>query len=197
MKGICFVEPLFHAVIEGRKTQTRRIIKPQPVFFGNVKYTVSQLSNGKIIVHDDYDEDNMLESLTPRYSVGEMVYLKEPYHVDNDGFIYYNYAPHIVMDYEPLKWQNKLFMPERAARYFIEITEVRVERLNEISDDDCIKEGIFEHHSFTWDDEHYYPSPREAYAALIDKINGKGTWESNPYVFVYDFKFLKPETQNQ
>lgn len=84
----------------------------------------------------------------------------------------------------------------------IRITDVRVERLQDISDEDCIKEGIEKFDAFG-DPASYrfydrkkciiYPkkwcvSPREAYAALIDKVSGKGTWDSNPYVFVYDFE---------
>lgn len=88
--------------------------------------------------------------------------------------------------------------------HHIRITNVRVERLQDISDEDCIKEGVckwtkdkelykydladgFE--MFEWRDKPR--TPQEAYAALIDRISGKGTWESNPYVFVYDFELVK------
>lgn len=84
----------------------------------------------------------------------------------------------------------------------IRITAVRVERLQDISDEDCLKEGISpmivgcEYYVFTLIDTEKgrfldYKTPREAYAALIDKVSGKGTWESNPYVFVYDFELIK------
>ena len=90
-------------------------------------------------------------------------------------------------------------MPQSAARYFIKITDVRVEHLQEITEEDCIKEGI---ESFTKDERVFKyglegwvwsdmpRSPIEAYAALIDQINGKGTWESNPFVFVYDYELM-------
>jgi hypothetical protein len=99
--------------------------------------------------------------------------------------------------------ENKLFMPARYARYFIEITDVRCERLQSISEDDCLKEGIQykEDSMFGYDmvtkyfsdypELGTYDEPREAYATLIDKISGKGTWENNPYVWVYDFKLIE------
>lgn len=91
-------------------------------------------------------------------------------------------------------------MPHR-----IRITDIRAERLQEISDEDCIAEGIREQYFYSGEEEpefegySYYAknvlkplfcTPREAYAALIDKISGKGTWASNPYVFVYEFEMI-------
>ena len=89
----------------------------------------------------------------------------------------------------------------------IRITNVRIERLQDISDADCLKEGIYAYYygdekekrfyeippngySFDGTDFHY-PTPREAFAYLIDKVSDKGTWERNPYVWVYDFELVK------
>ena len=92
-------------------------------------------------------------------------------------------------------------MPHR-----IRITNVRVERLQDIGDEDSLREGIYNWkdapdcppgykfpvelygHDMSWDG---FLSPREAFAALIDKVSGKGTWESNPWVFVYEFELVK------
>ena len=86
----------------------------------------------------------------------------------------------------------------------IRITKVRIQRLQDISDEDCLKEGIIKYtkdrtvfkydlsdgfEMFSWKD--MKRSPKEAYAALIDKVSGKGTWESNPYVWVYEFELVK------
>lgn len=84
----------------------------------------------------------------------------------------------------------------------IRITNIKVERLQDISDDDCMCEGVIHSYKNTMP---YgitdvaapigvffcYSNPREAFAALIDKIYGKGTWESNPYVYAYSFEFIK------
>lgn len=94
-------------------------------------------------------------------------------------------------------------MPETAARYFIKITAVRAEKLQDISEKDCLKEGVYtisDYESEWWlhgcdkpinGIYESWPTPRKAYAALIDKINGKGTWESNPWVWVYDYELFK------
>ena len=83
------------------------------------------------------------------------------------------------------------FMP-----YHIRITNVRIERLQDISNEDCLKEGIFK----VWGTNVYgivgknltsWINPKDVYAYLINKISGKGTWESNPFVWVYDFELLK------
>lgn len=90
----------------------------------------------------------------------------------------------------------------------IRITDVRVEKLQDISDEGCIKEGVeLNTRQYEYDGTKYYcvrglgywrgfgctnfHTPREAFAALIDKVSGKGTWERNPYVFVYDFELVK------
>lgn len=98
-------------------------------------------------------------------------------------------------------WDNKMFVRADLMPHHIHITDVRVERLQDISDEDCLKEGL------EWDGiaRKYYvgynketggktylnSSPKEAFAHLIDKVSGKGTWERNPYVFVYDFELVK------
>lgn len=98
------------------------------------------------------------------------------------------------------EWKNKLFMPEWAARYFIEITAVRAERLQDISDVDCMKEGVISRVAAVYPYEllyqipevpNYYATARQAYASLINRINGKGTWDKNPYVWVYDFRLIE------
>lgn len=98
------------------------------------------------------------------------------------------------------EWTNKLFMPEWAARYFIEITAVRAERSQDISEDDCIKEGIDSFFNSLFSETRYKDylnpnsecrSPQSSYASLINKIYGKGTWEKNPFVWVYEFRLIQ------
>jgi hypothetical protein len=129
-----------------------------------------------------------------RYKAGETVYLKEPYFTAGAGKIveYWYMKQNRHIDLINYKYENKLFMPAKYARYFIEITDVRCERLQDISDEDCLKEGIKGYPCSIWHewDGKKYQTPQEAYAALINSINGKGTWESNPWVWVYDFKLV-------
>lgn len=225
MKGICFKEPLFHKVIEGTKTQTRRMITPQPEYSDRVGMIYKGLCYGIGFNNPKdayYNFSN--HSKAAKYKVGEKVYLKEPYilyqeeyqesKTSQSGIQYaYKFGNHLSIEEitgkSDSKWKNKLFMPESAARYFIEITAVRVERLQDISDEDCMKEGIevvrraghagennpsglcFDI-SQKWDYQYSCSesAPWKAYAALINKINGKGTWEKNPWVWVYDFELI-------
>ena len=101
-------------------------------------------------------------------------------------------------------WSNKMFVRADLMPHQIRITHIHIERLQEISDEDCLKEGVMRYtcnlyefrgicYSFDGDKAKMgtYLTPRGAFAALIDKISGKGTWESNPYVFVYEFELVK------
>ena len=221
MKGICFIKPMFNKVVAGEKTQTRRIITDLESL--NKPTIKIELSDNNSFAH--FISENMGEAIAgivSRYRVGETVYLKEPYAETCDEYgtpiIAYKFGgkPRLKLpdslgcemdtdwciDNYPAcgKWKNKLFMPESAARHFIEITGVRAERLQDISEEDCLKEGIEE---VIWkgkilkSSKHYfngyesYDTPIEAYAELIDKINGNGTFQRNPFVWVYDFKFIK------
>lgn len=157
MKEIRFTEPLFHKVVNGTKTQTRRIIK-MPM--DRVAITGSNYYKAWYFV----DKNGFTkEPVKSRYSVNEVVYLTD----HNHQFYYY-----------------------------VKITGVGCATLQGISDADCVKEGITINPAYDNDvrDEkilvassHYIA----AYADLIDEIYGKGTWESNPYVWVYDFELIK------
>ena len=172
MKGICFVEPLFNKVISEEKTQTRRIAIDSEV-------DLSLAGREKLLSK-------------ARYRVGEVIYLKEPYCDDlviEDIFYKYN-----NLNLGVSIWKNKLFMPESAARYFIKISKVSLERLQEISREDCFKEGITQVDEQSYKHPYYeecWSTPQRAYAHLINYISGLETWDKNPYVYVYDFELIK------
>ena len=219
MKGICFIEPLTIATIKGTKVQIRRLVTPQPTYSESVGVIWKDRCYG-IGLHNNPKEayKNFADSAKAPFNVGDKLYIKEPYRFapDVDFPIYkYDYPsgrysyPGCDRDDRPVKWKNKLFMPASSARYFIEITAKRFERLQDISDADCIKEGIAEvtkdgetfkfglpdkdglPYGIGWAWTEWCKTPREAYAKLIDQTCGKGTWESNPYVWVYDYKLVK------
>lgn len=201
MKGIIFTEPNFLLTIRGLKKQTRRLIKSRTGFF-------EVCSKGRAITGiwqtdaDGWTGDDLIP-VKPRYKAGETVYLKEPYAYAGGYFehenptLIYKYMGNPA-NYSGVKWKNKRFMPQCAARYFIKITAVRSERLQDISDADCESEGICP----VWEsgfivgwsnkqDGKVYDKRQQAYASLFDKINGKGTWEENPFVWVYDYELMK------
>lgn len=209
MKGICFIEPLHGKTVKGIKTETRRIITKQPLENESIKPFVKGFFG---IYHKVGGIDNLKLTLKPRYNVGDILYLKEPYYILESKQIEYRYEPTFFLEgcvMPKWQWKNKLFMPASAARHFIKITAVRAERLQDISNEDCIKEGICQTDCIAEDyfepvyENSYnetsnksgilciqYDTPREAYAALIDAINGKDTWDNNPWVWVYDYELI-------
>ena len=202
MKGICFIEPLFNKVVKEEKFQTRRIITKEE--WMNKPGVNIELSDDGCFAHfRDNCKGEAFAGIVSRYKVGEVVYLKEPY-VISGKYIIYKFGSAIGQECDKagVEWNNKLFMPESAARYFIEITGVRAERLQDISEEDCLKEGIgyAPIQILSWSEKltpmwsngfNRYSTPQKAYAALIDKINGKGAWDSNLFVWIYDFKLIK------
>lgn len=199
MKKIMFNDRygLTEAVLSGRKTQTRRIYTTPANAYGGL-----EVENGSIISFDANGNEIVTR---PKYKVGEVVAIAQSY--KNVG--YDPEAPlmeangiggYVKTKYSP-GWTNKMFVRADLMPHHIRITNVRVERLQNISDEDCIKEGIVKryncggipYYKLNPNDDGIviYRTPQEAYAALIDRISGKGTWESNPYVFVYDFELVK------
>ena len=212
MKGICFIEPLHDKTVKGIKVQTRRIINPQPL-----EIVCSTIIDNKLLF-EARDENDVLVFIKPRYNVGDILYLKEPYIDDSDMF-FTAYPIHETLTYnsgttlyqygndtsildsiygDKVKWKNKLFMGAKYARLFVEITVVRGERLQDISNEDCIKEGVEEERNWSNGTEwftycngtHSFDTPRAAYKALINSIDGKDTWDNNPWVWVYDYELI-------
>ena len=96
-------------------------------------------------------------------------------------------------------YANKMFVRAEKMPHAIRITNIRIERLQDISEKDCMKEGIWRDDNVGLEGTTYwyhglvnssFRTPQEAYASLIDSISGKGIWASNPYVFVYDFVLI-------
>ena len=215
MKKILFNDKflLTQAVLEGRKTQTRRIVSQSLIDKYEEWYddvcSIAKPSGSTIETLRDW----LLRKHT-RYRVGEMVAVAQSYDDIIDELENYNNTT-CVVHYEKIRqkaseymilWMelgfyNKLFVASDKMIHQIRIINVRVEKLQDISEQDAIAEGIT-YVGLTHDDygepmfvidgcKEEFSSARDAYACLIDKISGKGTWASNPYVFVYDFKLIK------
>ena len=189
MKKIMFNDKygLTEAVLEGRKTMTRRAIAAS---IGEVHYrpTVSKCY---------FFSDSNDREVDPRYHIGEVVAIAQNYAAA--GF------SGNEIDREPITlksrgliisskgWNNKMFVRAEAMPHHIRITDIKVERMQDISDEDCIKEGVNQYNDGVgfWVQRLpfvLYSTPRKAFAALIDKVSGKGTWDSNPWVFAYTFR---------
>lgn len=166
---------LTKAVLEGRKTMTRRL--PD--------------KNWRCIMSGIAGRD--LSKVSTPYKVGEVVAVAQSYKSLNEmGYIAPEWCAHSCEDEEKPAYSNKMFVLAELMPFHIRITNVRVERLQDISDDDCKREGLEFRAGWTFHRHRgVFASPREAFAALIDKVSGKGTWESNPWVFVYEFELVK------
>lgn len=205
MKKIMFNDKngLTQAVLDGRKTQTRRIV-PQSLIDKYEEWyddvcCIAMPSESTIETLRDW----LLRKHT-RYYVGEVVAVAQSYRdcggINEEGVPMWDIISQRVGGTNA-GWDNKMFVRADLMPHQISITDVRIERLQEISDDDCLKEGLewdgvahkyYVNYDKTNGSKIYFKaSPKESYAELIDKVSGKGTWESNPYVFVYEFNLIK------
>ena len=133
-----------------------------------------------------------------RYKVGEIVAVAQSY--ENAGVDPEYPIEGVQLAKEHAGWRNKMFVSAKLMPYRIRITGVRCERLQGISDEECMREGILESWYESTDTTTYgyadekkgtaveFDTPRKAFASLIDKVSGRGTWASNPWVVVYEFE---------
>lgn len=183
---------LTQAVLEGRKTQTRRVINApegdlEPCYFNGALTSVHLKDNPAIVYLPAYKVVEEV-AVAQRYSeikVFETMAIQQEL---NETFL--------LEKFEQSKgWSNKMFVNPKYMPHRIRITNIRVERLQDISPEDCLKEGIIEKHIGTtpayWVLDVGFSNIRHAFRNLIDKTCGDGTWDSNPYVFVYDFELIK------
>lgn len=216
-RPILFSGPMVRAILEGRKTQTRRVVKLTDT--GRVKAPCAfrnwHLDDPNAVLACPYGEpsDRLWvretwgiydgEGMPFGYPSGIPKELPEEYHVsypadDADGVIG-----------EVFKWRPSIHMPRWASRILLEVVSVRVERLQEISEEDAEAEGV---EAQTWEptgklgyknytpelEKHGFnreacmtPLAKDSYFTLWEAINGKGSWDDNPWVWVVEFKRLE------
>ena len=180
--GLMFKAPLVRAILEGRKTQTRRIAKPvRHPDLGNV-YSPGALTR-------EHEPQHVINRACPYGQPGDRIYVRETFSQhpewgqlafradgeefeDADGWLW-----------EP-KWQPSSHMPKDIARIWLEITGVRVERLQDISTEDCISEGL----NTTLREYDAEVNLRDQFQELWESTGGD--WDANPWVWVIDFKVL-------
>ena len=223
MKKIMFNDKygLTQAVLEGRKTQTRRLIKCRKTFKGEwvAGFNIHIRPSDKKVVglpcmYDADESEFDGGEILPKYKVGEVIAVAQSYcsiaeelENSNNATCVAHYEKNVQKASEYISWMehpgfnNKMFVAADIMPHKIRINDVRVERLQDISEKDAISEGII-YAGLTYEDygepmfiiegcKQAFGSAKDAYAWLIDKIIGKGTWKSNPYVFVYDFELIK------
>lgn len=194
MKKIMFNDKygLTQAVLEGRKTQTRRIADTAGRLKDiTVRQALEEVNKGRACL---FDEGRPLA--LSAYKLGETIAIAQKYaDLAYDGE-FFRLLGKVIFE---KGCHNKMFVKADFMPHRIRITNIRVERLQDISEEDCIAEGVWRDDNVELEGTTYwyhglanssFRTPQQAYASLIDRISGKGTWESNPYVFVYDFELI-------
>lgn len=199
MKPILFSTPMVQAILRNKKTQTRRIMPEQPN-----EYLLPCGTSKRYWANDpEYLKAKYYRS---KYEIGDILWVRETWqHTkclsinwedETYGYVY-KADKQPWEDYEGWKWKPSIHMPKEAARLFLKITDIRVERLQDISQADAIAEGVesvrqlgrsyyklyYGNKKFDYDE-----SPIVSYMSLWQKINGKDSWSENPYVWVYEFE---------
>jgi hypothetical protein len=233
-RPILFSAPMVRALLEGRKTQTRRLLKPQPPSFAAVvdpyngdtrAFTAWTADNRMILTGDDGEvvgnqgKDRAHWS-SPYGVVGDRLWVREAHAfttgIDNAplGSVRFRADEGSEawaadrLDRQTNRrspWRPSIHMPRWASRITLEVKDVRVERLNAISEEDAEAEGVTVHVGVVDGDGEviglrpaFVPWPleghgaRQAYASLWDDINGAGSWAASPWVWVVEFRVVTP-----
>ena len=207
IKPILFSTPMVQAIMNGKKSMTRRVVSFNAGF--NPNWT-GYVSDGAVI----YGSNN-IPAAKAKYKQGDILWVRETWanpsdaeiHNDADAGMYLYKADYPLLPAAPGKWRPSIFMPKDAARIFLRVKNVRAERLQDISNEDAIKEG-FEGSECSHPDgfpctdclnSGWIEPPRVSFAILWEELNGARCggvyqWGMNPYVWVIEFEQCeKPE----
>lgn len=218
MKGLMFKEDLFKKVVDGSKIQTRRtggLDMANAILTDDEYDEIPEFKGMEIDPEIIKESGNEMDTITwkglypsfyipyseleyyilkPRYQLNEIVYLKEPFfksqmaNVNNEYGLIYKYS---TRNRHVWRWSNKMFMPERYARYFIKITNIRVERLYDISEQDAKAEGVKPDRLLGFG-AIGLKSYREGFFIKWIEVNGMKSFDTNPFVFIYDLELFTP-----
>lgn len=182
-RPILFSGTMVRAILEGRKTQTRRLVKPAPIFCSNVGWEVFTPRDGALPLD---------QVACPYGQPGDRLWVRETWAPNSVGSaiaLILKSAPQPGVYYAAThtgrvgwRWRPSIHMPRWASRITLEVVAVRVQRLQDISRGDAMAEGCpFANMADGGD-------PRIWYSWLWNQINGDGSWDANPWVWVIEFK---------
>ena len=211
IKPILFNTEMVRAIFDGRKTCTRRVIKPQPdekhtYLLGFITDSTEKKKVGCFgFAVNEYGGSIQYVKLPYKYAPGDILYVRETWKKAPNGYYYYeDWQRNDIADVT--KWKPSIHMPKEAARIWLKVTDVRVERLQEISEDGAVKEGIYVANCkdcnapFGCDacpDEGYNEIDEfvELWNITVKKSDiDRYGWDANPYVWVIEFERCeKPE----
>ncbi len=199
---------MVQSLLNGTKTQTRRIVKEQ---YKWDDFRILTNSNGDFlriceVVHGSHGNTYMeSEGKKLPINIGDIIWVRETFFDSEANFVLEAYAPDFIykadnenfkLNGEQIKWQPSLFMPTKACRLWLKVTNVRVEKLQDITEDDAKNEGIswnkgIIQSGYGYDGSVTHISAKSCYKGLWNKINGKDSWDANPFVWVYDFEVIR------
>lgn len=173
-RPIILSAPMVRAVLEDRKSQTRRVVKPQPIWIAEPDVPFKT---------EDADPQGVISC--PYGITGDGLWARETYSIIEDRVAYKADEVNGVIPYHyclkvgQWKWKSPISMPRWASRILLEVTDVRVERLQDISAHDALREGV---------GHDGMGNPVVDFQNLWEKINGPGSWAANPWVWVVGFR---------
>lgn len=208
-RPILFSGPMVRAILEGRKTQTRRVIKPQPTIDWHYRTWWDRQTYAWTTCHPlNIEYQNQIQKIKCPYGQpGDRLWVKETwcdvYDIKNMNFpprktkdcTNFYYCADYTNGDMVIKWRPSIHMPRRASRIILEIDEIRVERVQDISNDDAFAEGVLPNWTKSrsgYTTENPAPSGA-AFANLWESINAKRGygWETNPWVWVIKFHVVE------
>lgn len=182
MKPILFNTEMVRAILEGRKTQ-KRIVVPEKILDAYYEYDdfVNTVGLGGIPYSRDYENEFFIAR--SRYKMGDILYVRETWAPFGIPQYLYKASDDGTAAKCGLKWRPSIHMPKEAARIFLRVKNVLAERLQDITFDDCVAEGIPQVHGMRSELKNWFEE-------LWDSINAKRGygWDANPWVWVYEFE---------
>ena len=199
MKPILFNTAMVRAILDGRKTVTRRVIKPQPSENAEMRYCFAGGRKGDVGKWRDWKQ-GVMDAATPKWTppchADDILYVRETWCSAYDGEAYFYFADKCtqreqakLLDYDTVRWRPSIHMPKEAARIFLRVTNVRVERLQDIMDDppgpnnQVVREGCKYGCDFIalWD------------STIKEADKPQYGWDANPWVWVIEFERITQE----
>lgn len=229
-RPIIFNTAMVKAIIDGRKTQTRRLVKPQPKFFkGEAGGHWWRCTHVQSMVRVEEELQNpgeyykgFIDEVNPFGKKGDRLWVREtfcigtieeedhyqgspkPLYVHQDGDpkqypIYKEYCLRDNISIDDVLWKPSIHMPRSASRILLEITKIRIERLNQISSQDAVQEGLLKlpasgRYVVNRSDQYFGAAsnnPCEVFKWLWESIYGSSSWELNPWVWVIEFNVIQ------
>lgn len=194
-RPVIFNGEMVRAILAGRKTQTRRIMQPQPEqipdkpgeYWWPAKRFESML---RLSYFNDPVAKELAADACPFGRIGDRLWVRETFGDCGVRFVY-RADTDDGASCQVARWTPSIHMPRSACRLLLEISDVRAERLNDISEQDALAEGVDDGTSPAAIATGWFEKPRRAFRRLWERIYGQESWNSNPWVWVVEFKLVQ------